>query len=136
MLGNSKREGGSARKAFRNSVLGFTALAIALRLALGTFNKSNIPGERIYDPVVGIMIAAIAIIAFFTIVYYHFTRTDEHDLIANLWACTMGFLTFGIMMPMWGILHDSGVLGPANPKAAFGIGLTVCCVAWAWHKFR
>ena len=135
MLG-IKKEGGSARKAFFYSGLQLLALAIVMKYSLNHFNKSDIAGERIYDPIIGIILAAIMGVGFFTIVYLHYTRTDEHDRMANLWACTFALLTFGIMNPIWNLLHDSGVLGPANPKTAFVISLTIGSMVWVWHKFR
>ena len=127
---------GSSRRALRNFGIQVIALAVVMGFAKRILNKSNVPGERIYDPIAGIALASITAIASIVILYLYFKRTEEHDLIAQLWALAWGFLSLVIIKSTWQLLHESSVLGPMNEGIAFGISMTIGCVVWVWHKYR
>ena len=127
---------GPTRHVFRNAMLAYTILATVMISLQRLFNKSPVPGERLYDPAFGIILAFGGAGAFIAIAYYHFTRTDEHDRLSLFWAFSWGFLTYFVVAPAWRLLNQSGLAGPMNPQTAIGISVIVTCLVWAWHKFR
>lgn len=127
---------GSARHVYLYTMVGYAILRVIVNVSQRIFNKSNIPGEKIFDPVPGVMIAAVTVIGFSAITYYHLKRTDEHDRQANLWAFSLAFVTFGVVVLGWKMVSHTGLLGPVDPGSAFMICATVGCIVWCWMKFR
>ena len=126
---------GSARHVYLHSMLGYLLLMIVMKTLTSIGNKSTVPGERLYDPVFGIMMASVGTIGFVAITYYHFTRTDEHDRMVNLWAFAMAFLAFFVVVIPWGILSQSGILGPVNDKHAMVIAISIGSMVWTWLRW-
>jgi hypothetical protein len=127
---------GSARHVYLHSMLGYSVLAIVMKTLSSLGNKSTVPGEKLYDPVFGIFLASAVTIGFVAITCYHFARTDEHDRIVNLWAFALAFLTYFVVVIPWGILSQSGILGPVIPNQAMLIAASVGCIVWTWLRFR
>jgi heme/copper-type cytochrome/quinol oxidase subunit 4 len=127
---------GSARHAYLYSMVGYAILWAIINVSQRIFNKSNIPGEKIFDPVPGVIIAAVTVIGFSAITFYHLKTTDEHDRQVNLWAFSLALLTFAIVSVGWKMVSHTGLLGPVDPGNAFLIAATVGTVTWTWLKFR
>jgi hypothetical protein len=126
---------GSARHVYLKSMLGYLLLFVAWRIFVITGNKSTIPGKRLFDPGFGMMVASVMTIGFVAITYYHLTRTDEHDRMVNIWAFAMAFLAYFVVVMPWGVLSQSGVLGPVNPKVAMVMALSVGSMVWVWLRW-
>lgn len=125
---------GSARHVYLKSMLGYLLLIVVWRILTSIGNKSAVPGERIFDPGFGIMVACVMTIGFVAITYYHLTRTDEHDRMVNLWAFAMAFLAYFVVGLPWSILHQSGILGPVIPNHTMLIAVSVGSVVWIWLR--
>jgi hypothetical protein len=126
---------GSARHVYLKTMLAYFVLFIVMRTLTSIGNKSTIPGERIFDPAFGIMMACVVTAGFVGITYYHLTRTDEHDRRANLWTFAIAFLAyFAILMP-WGVLSQSGLVGPVNPQHAMVIAISIGSMVWVWLRW-
>lgn len=126
---------GSARYVYLKTMLGYLLLFVVIRTLTSIGNKSTIPGEKIFDPAFGIMMACVIVAGFVGVTYYHLTRTDEHDRQANLWAFAIGFLSYCIILMPWGVLSQSGVLAPVNPKHAMVAAISIGSMVWVWLRW-
>jgi len=89
-----------------------------------------------FSPAAGLLIAAAALIGFVAVTYVYIKRTDEHDLLANLWALSLGSLFFVIAAPIWWILNHSGLIGPINFWTLYYINVLIAGLVWGWLRFR
>lgn len=128
--------GGGRRHALRNMSLAGVGLAVLLVLALSVFNEAPIGAPRNFSPLSGILIVAVGSIGFLAFVGHYLKRTDEHDLSANLWSFSWAWLTFSVIAPAWWVLNHSGLAGPVNFWAVFGISAVVSGIVWAWLRLR
>lgn len=84
---------------------------------------------------------AIALCAAFTVLVgggsvWYLVRTDEHDLNANLWSMTWGWIVASLVTLNWAVLHIAGLLVAPEPIAILLASSAVVLAVWLWLRFR
>ena len=103
-----------SRHALRNyfaASIGFGVITLA---ALFHFNQ-NPPGQPpAFPPLVGILIVVLGLIAFVGATYRYVKRTDEHDVMANLWGLSLGTAGRDVTTFFLGCVIVAGIFGAAT----------------------
>ncbi len=123
------------RNALRNSLLQTIPITIAIVTAATLLNQS-VPGQPpVYSPVSAVLLLVLGIIAVVPTVLY-IKRTDEHDLLANLWGLTLAWLFMAFAGPAWWVFNRAGLIGPVDFWTLFFSSALVATLAWGWLRFR
>jgi hypothetical protein len=124
------------RHALRNFMLTSIGAGVVIVAAVTLLNQSP-PGQPpVLSATAGLLITAVALIGFVVPTFLYMKRTDEHDLLANLWGITLGWLFFTIAAPAWWLLNRSGLVGPVDFWTIYVINALVAGAGWLWHRFR
>jgi hypothetical protein len=68
--------------------------------------------------------------------FWYLTRTDEHDLHANLWSMTWAWIASAVITVDWAALHIAGLLPPPDAVTILLATAAVAGSAWVWLRFR
>ncbi|HWJ71409.1 MAG TPA: hypothetical protein VNS79_15300 [Sphingobium sp.] len=124
------------RHVLRTMFLLSAAVGIAIVAAVTLLNRS-LPGEPpAFSPSAGLFVVLGGLLGFAAVMAFYMRRTDEHDMIANLWGLSIGYLFFAGTAPVWWMLHHSGLVGPVNFWAVYIASALVASGVWGWMRFR
>jgi len=133
-MGEKPRPG--SRHALRNYMLLSIAGGVALVAALIGLNQNPTGQPMSFSPLAGLLILAIGLVTFVLATMRYVKRTDEHDLMANLWGLSLGWLAMVVMGASWWVLHHSGLAGPVDSWPILITSSLVAGAGWAWLRFR
>ncbi len=124
------------RHALRNVYLETGGLAVLIAAAATFLNERPRGEPPAYSPAIGILVVIIGLVGISVVTFRYLKRTDEHDLLANLWGLTYGYMFLLFAGPAWWMLNHSGVVGPIDFWMIYFGSAVVAAVAWAWYRFR
>jgi hypothetical protein len=122
----------------RNKVMKVTAIgAFVLTAALMAARAAGVlpmPQDMSPPGAIAFCVAMTAAIAGFC--GWYFTRTDEHDLHANLWSMTWAWISFALITVDWAVLHVAGLAPVPNAVWILLASAAIAAGIWAWLRFR
>lgn len=127
---------GKHRHALRNAFLLSGAVAVAISAAVTLLNHSPAGQPPAFSPVAGVLLVIGGLLGFSAVSAVYMKRTDEHDLLANLWGLSVGYLFFACAVPIWWTLNHSGLAGPVNFWTLYVFSALISGVVWGWRRFR
>ncbi len=68
--------------------------------------------------------------------WWYFTRTDEHDLHANLWSLSLAWIGGALVTIDWSILHFAGAAPRPDAMIILLVSAVVAVAGWGWLRFR
>lgn len=124
------------RHPLRDLFLTAGVVGVAVIAAVTLLNR-NPPGQEPgFSPVAGIAIIIGGLIGYVALTVFYMKRTDEHDMNANLWGLSYGYLFFAGAAPAWWMLNHSGLAEPVDFWALYIISALVSASVWSWLRFR
>lgn len=108
----------------------FGAILIAARLTgiLPMANEMSAPG------VITLCVFVTAVTM--GIAGWYLSRTDEHDLHANLWSMTWAWIASALITVNWGVLYVGKLAPVPNALTILLASTAIAAIIWVWMRFR
>jgi len=113
-----------------------TVAGVLLGILLLAQATGVLPTADAMSPPVAIGFCALASVIVLGLSIWYFARTDEHDLHANLWAMTWGWIATVLLGANWVILHGARLAPPPHMMVALLVDGAVSVIVWLWMRYR
>jgi len=132
----SKAQSGEQRlKNRRRNFIRFVAIGVGVALIAGFATGVIVArGVSEFAPWIVVLATTLVLIGYAWFSVEYFRRTDELDLLDNLWASTVAVYFYIAALPAWFVLDDAGIAPPIDHWAIYGATFFVAIAAYAARR--